>query len=402
MLTNTKLRYGFVAQILHWVTAALILFLLPLGVYMHELPQSSDAEISQKVFLYSLHKSVGIALLTVAVLRVVWAVFNKKPAPLHAERKLETFVAESIHWLLYISILAVPVSGWLHHAATDGFAPIWWFENQDLSFVKKDPKLAEIFGAMHFFFAATMMISLALHIAGALKHAFIDKDSTLARMVPGKPVEFGELDHASTHSFAPIALAGLVFLSVVGLSYASVQLFSAETPPGTALQASSGEWQVRADESSLGIKIIQSGAPVSGAFAAWTADIRFDPEDLANAQVRVEIDVASLSLGSVTSQALSGDFLKANEHPKAVFTSRSFTKVDGKQFSMLGDLELSGVVAPATVDFTLSIEADVAKMTGAAMLNRMEFEVGSQGFGNESSVAFPVEVQITIVADRVK
>lgn len=402
MLTNTKLRYGFAAQILHWVTAALILFLLPLGVYMHELPQGNDAEISQKVFLYSLHKSVGIALLTVAVLRVVWAVFNKKPAPLHAERKLETLVAESIHWLLYISILAVPVSGWLHHAATDGFAPIWWFENQDFSFVQKDPKLAEIFGAMHFFFAATMVISLALHIAGALKHAVIDKDSTLARMVPGKPVEFGELAHESTHSLAPIALAGLVFLSVVGLSYASVQLFSAETPSGAALQASSGEWTVRADESSLDIQIIQGGAPVSGKFATWTADITFDPEDLANARVRAEIDVASLSLGSVTSQALSGDFLKANEYPKAVFTSRSFTKVDGNQFSMLGDLELSGVVAPATVDFTLSIEADVAQMTGAAALNRMEFEVGSQGFGNESSVAFPVEVQITIVADRAK
>lgn len=400
MLANTKLRYGFVAQILHWVTAALILFLLPLGVYMHELPQGSDAEISQKVFLYSLHKSVGIALLTVAVLRVVWAVFNKKPAPLHAERKLETFVAEAIHWLLYISILAVPISGWLHHAATDGFAPIWWFENQDLSFVKKDPKLAETFGAMHFFFAATMVVSLALHIAGALKHAVIDKDSTLARMVPGKPVEFGELKHENSHSSAPIALAGLVFLSVMGLSYASVQLFSAETLSGAALQTSSGEWQVRADESSLGIQIIQGGAPVSGEFATWVADITFDPKDLANARVRAEIDVASLSLGSVTSQALSGDFLNASEHPKAIFTSHTFTSLEGNQYTMLGDLELTGVVAPATVEFTLSIEADIAKMTGTATLDRMEFEVGAKGFGNESSVAFPVEVQIAIVADR--
>lgn len=400
MLANTKLRYGFIAQILHWATAALILFLLPLGIYMHELPQGSDAEISQKVFLYSLHKSVGIALLLVAVFRILWAVFNKKPVPLHSERKLETFVAESIHWLLYISIVAVPVAGWLHHAATDGFAPIWWFENQDLPFIEKNARLGEIFGAMHFFFAVTLVISLALHIAGALKHVIIDKDSTLARMVPGKPVELTNTDIDVQHSSAPIAAAGLVFLSAIAVSYASVVVFPAQTAPVAALAKTTGDWQVRAAESSLAIQILQNGAPVEGQFASWVADIKFDPDNLDNAAVRAEIDVASLTLGSVTSQALSGDFLKSSEFPKAAFTSRVFTKTSESTFSVIGDLELTGIVAPVTIEFTIIFEGDVAKMNGTATLNRIDFEVGAKGFENENSVAFPVEVRLEIVADR--
>lgn len=400
MFANTQLRYGLVAQILHWVTAALILFLLPLGLYMHELPQGSDAEILQKVFLYSLHKTVGIALLLVALVRVFWATFGKKPAALHSERKLETFAAETIHWLLYASIIAVPVAGWLHHAATDGFAPIWWFENQNLPFVPKDVHLAEIFGAMHFFFAATLVISLVLHIAGALKHAVIDKDSTLARMVPGKAVDTSDIDTDAKHSSAPLVVAGLVFLSAIGISYASVQFVSDGSGSQAILQQASGDWQVRPTESNLGITIIQNGAPVTGSFATWVADITFDPEQLSNAHVLAEIDIASLSLGSVTSQALSADFLGAAEHSKAVFTATNFSKTADGKFVVVGDLELAGTTASATVDFTVAIENDVARMAGVATLNRMDFGVGAKGFANENSVAFPVEVQIQIVADR--
>lgn len=402
MLTNTQLRYGLIAQILHWVTAALILFLLPLGIYMHELPQGSDAEISQKVFLYSLHKSVGIALLLVALVRVLWAAFGKNPVALHAERKLETFAAETIHWLLYISIIAVPVAGWLHHAATDGFAPIWWFNNQDLPFVPKDAHLAEIFGAAHFFFAATLVISLALHIAGALKHALIDKDSTLARMVPGQAVDASGVDMSAKHSRAPVALAGALFLLAIGISYASVQVASGGSSGEMVSQQTSGDWQVRSAESSLNITIIQNGAPVSGSFAAWNADITFDPEQLPQASVLAKIDVASLSLGSVTSQALSADFLKADEFPNAVFTATDFSKLADGSFSVAGGLELAGAKASATVDFTVVIENDIARMTGSATLNRLDFGIGATGFSNENSVAFPVEIQIQIVADRAK
>ncbi|MEP0522257.1 MAG: cytochrome b/b6 domain-containing protein [Hyphomicrobiales bacterium] len=402
MLANTQMRYGLVAQLLHWTTAALILFLLPLGVYMHELPQGSDAEISQKVFLYSLHKSVGIAVLFIAVLRVLWAALNKKPTALHTERKLETFAAETIHWLLYISIIAVPVAGWLHHAATDGFAPIWWFENQNLSFVPKAPHLAELFGAMHFFFAATLVISLALHIAGAVKHVVIDKDATLARMVPGRAVDIAELDVSSQHSRAPVLFAGILFISAIGASYASVQFLSSNGASNVVLTEVGGGWLVRPDESSLNISIIQNGAPVAGSFSTWASDITFEPEQLSVARVVTEIDIASLTLGSVTSQALSADFLMAADHPKAVFTSKSFREATGGNFSVVGDLELAGVTAPATVNFTVDIAEDVAKMSGTAMLNRMDFGVGEKGFANESNVAFSVEVQIEIVADRIK
>ncbi|MEM8651509.1 MAG: cytochrome b/b6 domain-containing protein, partial [Pseudomonadota bacterium] len=172
-IMNTQQRYGLVAQLFHWVTAFLILILLPLGLYMYQLPISTSEEIADKVWLYSLHKTLGMTALIVAMLRVVWAVLGPSPAPLHPERKLETFAAATVHWMLYISILLVPVVGYVHHAASVGFAPIWGPFPQEMPFIPKSVELSKYTGLMHFILAAMMGVSIVLHVAGAMKHAVI-------------------------------------------------------------------------------------------------------------------------------------------------------------------------------------------------------------------------------------
>jgi len=186
MLANTRQTYGLVAQILHWVTALLILFLLVLGIYMHELPIDTVEQVDTKVWLYSLHKTLGISAFAIAIIRVGWAITQSKPLPLHSERMFESQLAATIHWLLYGAIILMPFTGWLHHAALEGFAPIWWPFSQELPFVPKNRQIAEIFGNAHFVTALLLMLSIALHIAGALKHALIDRDQTMRRMIPGK------------------------------------------------------------------------------------------------------------------------------------------------------------------------------------------------------------------------
>ena len=123
-MTNSRETYGLVHQLLHWTTAALILFMLPLGVYMHDLPVGTAQEVADKVWLFSLHKTVGVVVLVVALARIAWAIVQPHPNLLHGGR--EAFAAKTVHWLLYGSIVAMPIFGWLHHAALDGYAPIWW------------------------------------------------------------------------------------------------------------------------------------------------------------------------------------------------------------------------------------------------------------------------------------
>ncbi|MBS8271498.1 cytochrome, partial [Halomonas litopenaei] len=124
--------YGTVTKTFHWLTALLIITIVPLGVVAYNLPYETNEQLALKALLFSYHKTLGVIVFAVALARIVWAFTQTKPAPLHPERKSETWLAETVHWLLYISLVAVPLTGWIHHAATEGFAPILLPISQDL------------------------------------------------------------------------------------------------------------------------------------------------------------------------------------------------------------------------------------------------------------------------------
>lgn len=438
-ILNTEQRYGVVAQILHWATAILILILLPLGKYMHGLPISTSAEIEYKVWFYSLHKTLGITVFAIAILRVIWAIMSKKPEPIHPEKKLETFAAATAHWLLYISIILVPFVGYLHHASSVGFAPIWWPLPQTLPFVPQTTELSLYTGKLHFVLSAIMGITILAHIAGALKHAIFERDGTLSRIIPFKDVtlsgfvNFGRTGHRVpySHGKAPrilaffiifSAIATVTTLSIIPAGTITQQIAETINPAGTeddaanladndavantnapndAPNAAAGgdQWIVDPAQSKLGITIMQLGSPVSGAFATWDANIRFDPENLDQASVTVTIDMGSLTLGSVTDQAKSSDFLDVITYPQAVFAADNFTG-DAAGYTANGTLAMHGVKLPVTLPFTLAFDGDQAMMKGQTTLNRIPFGVGAQGFPDEGSVAFDVIVDVSLLAKR--
>lgn len=186
-LPNTQMHYGSVAKFFHWLTALLIVTLIPLGIYANGLPYETSEELTRKAWFFSLHKTMGVTVFFVALARIIWAVSQPKPALLHADRKIESLAAETVHWLLYGSLMLVPLSGWIHHAATTGFAPIWWPFGQDLPLVPISDSVAAATAGLHIVFERVLVFSIFLHVAGALKHHLIDRDATLRRMLPGKP-----------------------------------------------------------------------------------------------------------------------------------------------------------------------------------------------------------------------
>lgn len=410
-LTNTKERYGKVAQIFHWLTALLILGLLIVGTFMNYLPEASSDQIARKVFVFSMHKTFGVLVLIVAILRILWAFANPSPVPLHPERKMETFAAETVHWVLYIAILALPVTGVLYHASSTGFAPIWWPFGQGLPFVPQDEGLAKIFSAMHWILALGVTLTLIAHLGGALKHLVIDKDETIARMVPGGLNDEFKLIHADKKHL-PNWLAATAAILVVALSLGAIGMnvsaknqtqngeLKALNIEGNSENNAEFPWKIIAAESTLKISVKQLGSPVEGEFNNWDAQINFNPDNLDASFVEARIDVTSLQLGSVSDQAKSSDFLNADKHAVARFSSENFKLTGDGLYEAEGELEIAGVTKSFVLPFSLTIEDERAQMQATAVVNRMDFEIGAQKYANEDSVAFPVEITIDLTAEK--
>lgn len=390
-LSNTSRSYGGVARALHWLTALLILTAIPLGWIANRLPYDSAEALAGKAQLFSLHKSLGVAAFAVALARILWALGQPRPAPLHPERRLETALAETVHWLLYLSLLLVPLAGWVHHAATTGFAPILWPFGQDLPFVPKSETVAGIAAAAHWLFARLLILSLVLHIAGALKHHLIDRDSVLRRMTRGEAAPEGPV---APHRVAPALAALAVYALGAGIA---VALVPPKTEAQPALAAVTSDWVVT--EGELGFTVRQMGAKVEGSFADWTAAIRFDetPVEGRNGEVTVTIATGSLTLGSVTEQAKAPEFFDSAAQPTAIFAAE--IRPEGEAYVAEGALTLRGVTVPVTLPFTLELDGDTAKMAGGTTLDRRDFAMGAS-YADEASVGFAVEVDVALTASR--
>ena len=397
-LHNTAQSFGSVTRAFHWLTALLILTAIPLGIIANDMAYDSAEALAQKAQLFSLHKTIGIAAFALATLRILWAIGQTHPAPLHPERRAETTLAAAIHWLLYISMLAVPLSGWVHHAATSGFAPILWPLGQSLPLVPKSETLAAIASSLHWVFTKLLIAAILLHVAGALKHHLIDKDATLRRMISGTTAPDAP-HYAKTHAL-PLLAALAVYAAGAGLA-----LSLAQTEPTAPIQQASqttqtgGNWQVQSG--TLGISVTQLGSEVAGQFVTWQAEISFDetaPSD-AMGNVSVVIETTSLSLGSVSDQAKGPDFLNTATHSNATFSAKITKDAATGGYIATGSLSLAGVEMPLALPFTLQITGDSAVMHGQTTLDRRDFGIGAK-YPDEASVGFTVGITIDLTATR--
>ncbi|MCB5197828.1 cytochrome b/b6 domain-containing protein [Loktanella sp. TSTF-M6] len=393
-MSDTPTTYGTVTKTFHWLTAILILALLILGTLANDWAADTDSALAIKTTLFSTHKTLGVLLFFVALLRIIWAIGHRKPGPLHPERKTETLLAEIVHWTLYGSLVLVPLTGWIDHAASTGFAPIWWPFGQSLPFVPKNPEVAHLFGSVHIILTKVLIGALALHVAGALKHHFIDKDATLRRMWFGKS-QMPDVAYHRTPIAAP-ALAATVLAIGAGVG-AGMAAGTTAAPTTEALAEVASDWTVQ--DGALGITVVQMGDEVTGSFADWTAAITFDPDATADAgTVEVTVSIGSLTLGSVTDQAMGADFFNQANFPTATFAAPITVQDDGSYVAD-GTLTLKGVEAPVTLPFSLTLEGDTATASGQTTLNRQTFNIGESMEG-ESNLAFDVIVTMDLTATR--
>jgi cytochrome b561 len=172
-------RYGAIAMLFHWLLAAMIVSALLLGWYMADLPFSLT-----RVKLFNWHKWLGMTIMLIAALRLSWRLSRPGPALPGTMARWELMLAHASHAAMYLLFFAVPLIGWARTSAA-GF-PIVWFGILRLpDFVGKDKALAATLAQAHAIAAYLLAALIVLHIAAALKHALVDKDGVMSRMVPG-------------------------------------------------------------------------------------------------------------------------------------------------------------------------------------------------------------------------
>ncbi|MEM1302578.1 MAG: YceI family protein, partial [Pseudomonadota bacterium] len=165
----------------------------------------------------------------------------------------------------------------------------------------------------------------------------------------------------------------------------------------------SGEaWIIDHEASSLGFTITFTGSPVEGSIATWSGDVVFDPANLDDAEAVITIDAASISIANPMLQPQAGgaDGFDAANHPVAIYEANAFRANDDGSFSAEGELTLRGVTADAPLAFTFEETDGVARVVGAAEINRLDFGIGAVGAADESWLQHTVTVEFTLQANR--
>ena len=190
---TTNGRYTRLAMLFHWVIALGIVINVLLVWFVDAMPKTAERP------MINLHKSIGLTVLGLAMMRVLWRWANPPPPMPASYGRWERLGAHAAHLSLYVLIFALPITGWIHDSAWKGaaenpltlFGVIPWFRigliaNQDAA---TKEQIHSVFFTFHSLFADVLYALFALHVAGALKHQWLDHERELQRMLPGGPLE---------------------------------------------------------------------------------------------------------------------------------------------------------------------------------------------------------------------
>ena len=180
-LRNSPARYGWVSMVLHWGVALVVFGLFALGLWMVGL----DYYSAWRKDAPDLHKSIGITLFAIMLVRIVWRLVSPPPPPLASYSRMTRLGAAFGHAFLYLGLFAVMIAGYLISTADGVGIPVFGlFEIPAL--VSGLPDQADTAGVVHLYLAWVLVVFAGLHGAAALKHHFIDRDVTLTRMLGRK------------------------------------------------------------------------------------------------------------------------------------------------------------------------------------------------------------------------
>lgn len=430
-------RYGMGAILLHWTIALALAFQLALGFAMPK--NESGFE------LYQLHKSVGITILLLTLLRLGWRLTHRPPPAV--EGGFQGFLAKAVHALLYVFMVGAPLAGWAVVSTDPINIPTVFWGAIPWPHLPLPTSFNDAAETSHEALAWLGVALIVLHVAGALRHQLWLKDGLLRRIAPG-----GKAWIAGLLALAVVAVyfaTGMKIASdVVAAGGYDTAVADAEMPPpspAAALEeavaptgdatpeAEEADADADADEAAdaaevaevaavaeatapdrvpgpppvwsiqpggrLGFSVGSGDNTIRGTFSDWDGTIRFDPENPESADIRIEVRVASASLGDATQNSMiqGADFFAAAANPTATWRSTSVRRTGPNRYSASGTLSLKGVNRPQSLTFTLGGEGMRRQVEGSASIDRTAFNVGT----GEAAAGLATSVALSFAFDAI-
>ncbi|WP_395672191.1 cytochrome b/b6 domain-containing protein [Phenylobacterium sp.] len=427
MSAHAPSRYSAVAIGLHWLIAAALIAMIPLGWWMSD-AIADPARQAAAYAAFQLHKSIGLTILGLSLLRLGWRLTHRAPALPAGMNGLERFAAKATHAAFYALMILLPLSGWI-------YVSTGWMAGQDRPFavatswfgLAEVPNLPALSDApvelrratafqvlsAHSLMAWGAIVLIALHVAAALKHQFVDRDGVMAAMVPwlrrpAEPVGGGD------RGLVPV-ISGVAAIAALGLAAAALgrpEGAAPALPQTTRSPASSpvlvvtpgraAAWTIDRKASTLGFSGQQSGQPFSGRFEGWDAQVWFDPADLAGSKAVVTIRTASARTGDATQEGSLGqaEWFDVGAFPTARFEVSEFRALGGDRFEAVGALKLKDRVTPVRLPFTFDAQDGAAKVAGTVRLDRTALGLGLLSDPGATLVSREIDVRIDILARR--
>ena len=368
-------RYGDTAVIFHWLIAFLILGLLAIGKYMTGLAENDPLRFE----LTQWHKSFGIAVLLLSILRLLWRFTHKPPATPSSLPTWQRQVSALVHLALYALMLALPITGWIMVSAsplnidTVLFGVIPWPHIPLILELPNKEALAIAFHNYHEWASWALIALLLAHIGAALKHHFFDKDTILQRMLPN-------------WTSAAFKAKGSVVLALCIGAGSFLYWLNLNTGSAVVLAAGDSEVSFVADV---------TGEATIGIFAETVVIATLDENNSANSSISATVTTASISTDNyqVAGSLPDADWFDVANHPEALFQSSSILAGDNEnELLVSGELTMKSITQSVTFTMTLATENDARVARGSFPIDRRDYSMGLESQPSSDYVGFEVQI----------
>lgn len=381
---NRTVRYSSVAVSLHWLIAIFILGLVVVAKVSHSL----DTDDPLRFTLIQWHKSFGIAVLLLVLVRIIWRLTHKPPALPEHMGMLERLAASLGHLGLYGLMLAMPLTGWALvsasplNLATELFGLIPWPHIPWLENIADKDVWEYRFSTAHYWLANGLIALVVVHALAAFRHQFWLRDGLLSRMT------IAGADQTSGLFFgALIGIAGV--LGLIGLTDRQTGAAGVVTSQAAAENASAVAL------SEVGFSATQLGEQITGLFTEHEISLQLDDNQLSSAVLSASVNTSSVSSGDsqIDSTVVTREWFASAEYPVASFTSISISKIADAEFEVVGQLTIRDV----TQEVTFPMQQSASVFSGEVVIDRRDFGVGVGGqdefVGPEVTINFSFEQQ---------
>lgn len=387
--------YTGAARYLHWVIAGLIVLQFVLAKWA-EFAADANTPLQQLALLAN-HKSIGMTILMLAVVRVIWRALNTPPSLPSHMATWQVWASKTAHWLLYGLLFALPLSGWLMSSAS-AYAVSWFnlFTFPDL--VAADENLKSQLTQIHELLSLLLFFLASVHILAALFHHFRDKDDILKRITSPGSLLLGlalviagvwQLGFATQKQASPTKSTHSQQTTSVEATMSAAQITIPQVV-GSDLP----RWNIDYASSHIEFSAEQAGAQFAGSFSDWQAEIQFDPQQLDQSQATVLIHLASVNTQDKDRDATL-DQPEWFGGRRAQFSVNNFEALASNEY-VATNATLNFGKQAHPIEFKFTYDAQRATLSGEARLDRLALGIGTGEWLDTTWVGQFVSVKVVV------